>query len=217
MDALARAQALFTLQADAYVAAEYHHLADMTEAEFRGRLEPLRSALDRAIAGGLALATDPRRVPFTVAVTSRLVGRGARVPSLRVPGHDNPGVADRGHSGELDAYEDLGELDLPDADAYLLLDVDRGDTYREIAPDDALVSLAARSRSPLTIDEGLSLATVHPAVFEVDAGFLLAGSRHGLRVPALWVTAGTPMLGWGGGATPETWLGVASTASRVAS
>jgi hypothetical protein len=217
MDALTRAQALFTLQADAYVAAGYHDLADMTEAEFRGRLEPLRSALDRAIADGLALGTGPKRVPFTVAVTSRLVERGARVPSLRVPGRDISGVADRGHSGELDAYEDLGGLGIPDADAYLLLDVDRGDTYREIAPDDALVSLAARSRSPLTIDEGLSLATVHPAVLEVDAGFLLAGSRHGLRVPALWVTAGTPMLGWGGGATPETWLGVASTASRVAS
>jgi hypothetical protein len=217
MDALTRAQALFTQQVDAYVAARYHDLADMTEAEFRGHLEPLRSGLDRAIADGLALEMGAEQVPFAVAVTSRLVEREARVPPLRAPGRDISGVADGGHRGKLDAYEDLGDLGIPDADAYLILDVDRGDTYREIAPDDALVSLAARSRSPLTLDEGLSLATVHPAVFEVDAGFLLAGSRHGLRVPALWVTAGTPMLGWGGGATPETWLGVASTASRVAS
>jgi hypothetical protein len=216
MDVLTRAQAMFTLQVDAYVAAGYHDLADMTEAEFRTRLEPHRSTLDRAIADGLRLATDSTHVPFVVAVSSRLVERGDRVAPLRVVGRDAPGVVDRGHRDKLDAYEDLGELEIPDADSYLLLDVDRGDTYREIAPDDALVSLAARSRSPLTLDEGLSLATVHPAVFEVDAGFLFAGSRHGLRVPALWITAGTPMLGWGGGATPETWLGVASTALRVA-
>jgi hypothetical protein len=216
MDALTRAQAHFTLQVDTYVAAGYHDLADMTEARFRGHLEPLRSALDRAVADGLALATDATHLAFAVAVTSRLVERGARVSPLRVPGRDVSGVVDRGHRDELDAYEDLAELGVPDADAYLLLDVDRGDTLREIAPDHALVALAARSRSPLTLDEGLSLATVHPAVLEVDAGFLLAGSRNGLRVPALWVTAGTPMLGWGGGATPETWLGVASTASRVA-
>lgn len=216
MDALTRAQARFTLQADAYVAAGYHDLANMTEAGFRARLEPLRSGLDRAIADGLTLATGPAHSPFALAVTSRLVDREARVPPLRVPGRDSPGVADRGHRGRLDAYEDLGGLGIPDADAYLLLDVDRGDTYREIAPDDALVSIEARARSPLTLDEGLSLATVHPAVFEVDAGFLLAGSRHGLRVPALWVTAGSPVLGWGGGSTPETWLGVASAASRVA-
>ncbi len=216
MDALTQAQALFTLQVDAYVAAGYDNLADMTESEFRARLEPLRSVLDRAIANGLSVATSPEHAPFTVVVTSRLVPPGARVAQLRVPGHDTRGVVDRGHRDELDAYEDLHGLDVPDADAYLLIDVDRGDTYREIAPDDALLALAATSRSPLTLDEGLSLATVHPKVLEVDAGFLLAGSRHRWRVPALWVTAGTPMLGWGGGATPETWLGIASTVSRVA-
>jgi hypothetical protein len=216
MDALTRAQALFTLQVDAYVAAGYHDLADMTEAAFRERLEPLRSSLDQAIARGLSVSTPPGHVPFVVAIASRFVPPGPRAAGLRVPGSDTPGVVDRGHRDELDSYEDLHELDVPDADVYLLIDVDRGDALREIAPDDALVALTATTRSPLTLDEGLSLATVHPAVFEVDAGFLLAGSRHGLRVPALWVTAGTPMLGWGGGATPETWLGVASTASRVA-
>ncbi len=216
MDALTKAQALFTLQVDAYVAAGYGDLADLTESEFRERLEPLRAVLDRAVADGLAVRTSSGHSPFAVTITSRLVGPDVRVPALRVPGHDNQGVVDRGHRDELDAYADLSDLEVPDADAYLILEVDRGDTLREIAPDDAIVALARTSRSPLTLDEGLSLATVHPQFFEVDAGFLLAGSRYRRRVPALWVTAGRPLLGWGGCATPETWLGVASAASRVA-
>lgn len=216
MDALGRAQALFTLHVDAYVAGGYDELADLTEAEFRQRLEPLRGALDRAVSGGLAVESSAEHVPFAVVVSSRLIPAVSRVGQLRVPGEDKPGTVDPGHKGDLHLYEPIAGLDIPDADAYLLIDVERGDTFREIAASDALHALAAHGRSPLTLDEGISFATVHPRALEVDAGFLLAGSRHDRRVPALWVTAGRPVLGWGGEATPETWLGVASAASRVA-
>jgi hypothetical protein len=216
MDALSRAQALFTLHVDAYVAGGYDELADLTEAEFRQRLEPLRATLDRAVAGGLAVESSAEHLPFAVVVTSRLVPAVPRVAQLRVPGEDKAGTIDPGHRGDLHTYEPIAGLDVPDADAYLLIDVERGDTFREIAASDALHALAEQARSPLTLDEGLSLATVHPRALQADAGFLLAGSRHDRRVPALWVTAGRPVLGWGGEATPETWLGVASTGSRVA-
>ena len=216
MDNVSHAQALFTLQVDAYVATGYDDLADLTESEFRARLDPLRDVVDRAVADGLALESSADHVPFVVVVTSRLVPPGARIAQLRVPGSDREGAIDPGHRDGLAAYHPIPDLRLPDAEAYLLVDVDRGDTMREIAADDALSALAAGNRSPLTLDEGLSLATVHPLALEADAGFLLAGSRHRRCVPALWVTAGGAMLGWGGGATPEAWLGVASAAARVA-
>jgi hypothetical protein len=216
MDAMSRAQALFTLQVDAYVAGGYDDLAGLTEAEFRARLEPLRVVLDRAVADGLALDLSAAHVPFVVVVTSRFLPPEARVAQLRVPGGHRAGAIDPGHRDGLAAYRPIPDLPLPDAEAYLLVDVDRGDTLREIAADDALNAIAASNRSPLTLDEGLSLAAVHPPALEADAGFLLAGSRHRRRVPALWVTAGGAMLGWGGGATPEAWLGVASAAARVA-
>ncbi|HEX7590236.1 MAG TPA: DUF5701 family protein [Demequinaceae bacterium] len=213
---MSHSQALFTQQLDAYVAAGYDDLVDLTESEFRARLEPLRTVLDRAVADGLALDSSADHVPFVVVVTSRVVPPEARVSRLRVPGSDREGAIDPGHRDGLAAYRPIPGLPLPAAEAYLLVDVDRGDTLREIAADDALRAIAATNRSPLTLDEGLSLATVHPLALEADAGFLLAGSRHRRRVPALWVTAGGAMLGWGGGATPEAWLGVASAAARVA-
>jgi hypothetical protein len=216
MDVVSHSQGLFTSQVDAYVAAGYDDLADLTESEFRSRLEPLRLVVDRAVANGLALESSANHVPFVVVVTSRLLPPGSRVAPLRVRGSDREGAIDPGHKDGLAAYRPIPGLPLPDADAYLLVDVDRGDALREIAADDAATALAADHRSPLTLDEGLSLAAVHPLALEIDAGFLLAGSRHRRRVPALWVTAGGAMLGWGGGATPEAWLGVASAATRVA-
>ncbi len=216
MDAVSRAQSMFTQQVDAYVAAGYDDLADLTEAEFRVRLDPVRAALDRAVAQGLALASSTDHVPFVVVVTSRLLPPGARVSRLRVPGGRGEGAIDPGHRDELAAYRPIPNLSIPRAEVYLLVDVDRGDTLREIAADDAVSALAAGNRSPLTLDEGLSFAAVHPLALEADAGFLLAGSKHRRRVPALWVTAGGAMLGWGGGETPEAWLGVASAAARVA-
>jgi hypothetical protein len=216
MDAVSRSQGLFTSQVDACVAADYDELADLTESEFRARLEPLRAVVDRAVADGLTLESSADHVPFVVVVTSRLLPPGARVARLRVRGSDREGAIDPGHKDGLAAYRPIPGLPLPDAEAYLLVDVDRGDSLREIAADDALSALAANDRSPLTLDEGLSLAAVHPLALEINAGFLLAGSRYRRRVPALWVTAGGAMLGWGGRATPEAWLGVASASARDA-
>ncbi len=216
MDPLSRAQALFTLQVDAYVAAGYADMTDFTEAQFRALLEPLRAGVDAAVAGGLDIGATPDHAPFAIVVTSRVVSPGPRVAALRAPGRDLPGAIDPGHRDSLDAYEAIPGLEAPDADAYLLLDVDRGDGFREITPDDAVGVLADRDRTPLTLDEGLSLAAVHPGAIEPDAGFLFAGSRHLRRVPGLWIAAGAPMLGWGGVATPDAWLGVASATSRVA-
>jgi hypothetical protein len=216
MDAVSHAQILFTRQVDAYVAAGYDDLADLTESEFRARLEPLRVVVDRSVADGLALESSADHVPFVLVVTSRLLPPEIRVPPLRVQGSAREGAIDPGHRDGLAAYRPISELRLPDAETYLLVDVDRGDALREIAADDASSALGAGHRSPLTLDEGLSFAAVHPLALEADAGFLLAGSRHRRRVPALWVTAGGAMLGWGGGATPEAWLGVASAAARVA-
>jgi len=216
MDTLTRAQAAFTRQVDAYVEAGYDDLADLTESEFRDRIEPLRTAVDRAVAEGLVVDTTPDRLAFAVVVTAALLPPSVRAAALRVQGSVKPGIVDPGHLADVDRYAPAPGVEIPAGDAYLVIDASRGDTFREIAAEDAVRALVAADRTPLTLDEGLSFATVHPGVLEVDAGFLLAGSRSGKRVPALWVTAGAATLGWGGESTPETWLGVASAARRIA-
>ena len=99
---------------------------------------------------------------------------------------------------------------------YVALAVERGDEYRDVAPRDALPVIASRHRSPLTIDEGISLAAVAPHLLVKNHCFMLAGSTRGdKRVPALWIAEKAPKLGWCFDGVPHSWLGVASAGNRI--
>ncbi|MFS8641238.1 MAG: DUF5701 family protein, partial [Symbiobacteriaceae bacterium] len=75
--------------------------------------------------------------------------------------------------------------------------IERGDEFRDVAPRDALPVIAGRGRSPLTIDEGISLVTVAPELLVKNRCFMLAGSTRGdKRVPAVWIAEKAPKLGW---------------------
>jgi hypothetical protein len=79
-----------------------------------------------------------------------------------------------------------------------------------------LPRLTAASRSPLTIAEGLAVLVSDPGVLRARNCFSLLGSRAGdKRVPALWVSARRPRLGWCYQGAPHTWLGSASCAGRL--
>ena len=71
----------------------------------------------------------------------------------------------------------------------------------------------------------LLLATVFPALandkdkadfFEAKVRPLLASRCGDKRVPAIWISAGAPKLGWCWDGNPHTWLGAASAGARVA-
>ncbi len=60
------------------------------------------------------------------------------------------------------------------------------------------------------------MVTHAPHVLERNRCFMLSGSRRGdRRVPAMWISAGAPKLGWCWDGNPHGWLGVASAAGRV--
>lgn len=140
------------------------------------------------------------------------------VGALRLEGSDRTGTLDRNHGPEgLAPYVPRPGLGVPDAPAYALVGVERGDAYRGVPPSQALEDVVARGRSPLTIEEGLAAVLVAPALLERGHCFSLAGSTRGdRRVPALWVSADAPKLGWCWTGAPHGWLGLASCASRVA-
>ena len=117
---------------------------------------------------------------------------------------------------ELARFVPIEGVELPDGPAYLLLDVDTGHEYRNVTPDDALVSIRAAGRSPLTIEEGIAVVTHHPETIARNDGWSLLASRCGdRRVGALWISKGAPKLGWCWAGNPHTWLGSASCAARV--
>jgi hypothetical protein len=140
------------------------------------------------------------------------------VRELRLTGSARPGTVDPNHGPEgLAPYGPRADLDLPAAPAYVALGVERGDGYRGRPPSEALADVAARGRSPLTIAEGLAAVLVEPMLLERNHCFSLAGSTRGdRRVPAVWISAGAPKLGWCWAGNPHDWLGLASCAARVA-
>ena len=203
----------FTVQVDRLVELGYPGLMGMKDDGLRGRLEPLRGAAE--VLDAAAGEEVPGRAAYVVVVTRELVDPSSTVPLLSL--HGRQGVVDRNHApGDLATYDPLPELEVPGA-AYMLVDVDRGEEFCGVRPEDALPVIRDRGRTPLTIDEGIAVVTHEPRLLEKNKCFMLSGSRrHDRRVPALWISDRAPKLGWCWDGNPHTWLGVASAGSRVA-
>lgn len=206
--------ALLTRQVDSFVSAGLPDLSGMTEPEFRGLFEPLRRP-----ASALAQTADAAAgsLPYIAVVSDALVDPAARVPGLRLTGSEKEGILDRNHGDAgLAPYRARPELGVPESPVYLLVGVERGDEYRDVAPRDALIDLQSHARTPLTIAEGLSIVTAHPEMLHKNHCFMLAGSTRGdKRVPALWISEKAPKLGWCFQGVPHSWLGVASAHART--
>jgi hypothetical protein len=203
-------------QLDRLVDLGYPALAGLDEAAFRDRLAPLVT-LDPPTPAEPRPGTEEGRLAHVLVVTRALVDPEATVPLLRLPRGRKPGIVDRHHpAGGLAAYLPRPDLALPDAAAYVLLDVERGEEFCGVTPADALGVIQGRGRTPLTIEEGIAVATQAPHLLEKNKCFSLAGSRRGdQRVPALWISERAPKLGWCWDGNPHTWLGVASAGGRV--
>jgi hypothetical protein len=204
-------------QVDTLLALGYPALAGLTDAELTARLAPLRDAADAL--PDVPAEDQPGRASVVLVVTRELVDPEATVPLLRLaPNGKAPGIVDRNH-GEagLEPYRPVEHVTLPDPGAYLLLDVDRGEEFRGVRPEEALPVVLGRGRSPLTIEEGIAVVTHAPQLLEKNRCFMLSGSRRGdRRVPAMWISAKAPKLGWCWDGNPHDWLGVASAGARVA-
>lgn len=205
---------LLDRQIDAFVAANLHRLAHRSEDAFRELFAPLRA---RASALSQDVDAPGGTLPYVAVVTDALIEPAARVPGLRLADSKREGILDRNHGEEgLAPYRPVPSLDIPDTEAYLLVDVERGDEFRNVAPREALPVIAGRGRTPLTIAEGLSIQAAHPDFMFKNHCYMLAGSSRGdKRVPALWISDKAPKLGWCFQGVPHTWLGVASAGARI--
>jgi hypothetical protein len=204
----------FTAQVDRLVALGYPGLAGQSEADFRAMLAPLEERVPDASDSVDAAAG---RVPWVLVVTRDLIRPEQRVPLLRLAGGRKPGIVDRNHGEEgLATYHPIPELGVPEGSAYLLLEVQRGEEFCGVKPEDALPVIFGRGRTPLTIDEGIALVTQAPELLVKNQCFMLSGSRrHDRRVPALWISERAPKLGWCWDGNPHSWLGVASAGGRT--
>ena len=195
----------FDRQVDALVTTGLPEMLDLPEGCFRASLEPLRDLLPDLLPD----PSDGGRIPFVVVVP--------QLPVIEVLG----AVHALGGSGfttmapdDVAAFRPLPELGIPRT-PYLLVDVDPGPDTLAQPPAEVLPRLVASGRSPLTIAEGLSVLVSDPGVLRSRNCFSLLGSRAGdERVPALWVSARRPRLGWCYRDAPQAWLGSASCGGR---
>ena len=206
----------FDRQREVLLARGYPALAGLSVAELTAVIDPLREVARRACAQ-LELAATPSRVPFVLVVAAGLIPADDLVPTTTLAGGTVAGAVDRNHGLDgLAPYLPIPELGAPDAPAYLLLDIERGEEFRGVRPRDAVAAILGRGRTPLTIHEGVALVTQFPEVLQKNHCFMLSGSRRGdRRVPALWISGKAPKLGWCWEGNPHSWLGTASAGARA--
>ena len=189
-----------TMTFDEQAEALLRRLVD-NEAELRAALEAARPGdpVERSV------LVPSRQVVSVAAAAAQIERRGRSV----VLGQMTP--------DHLETFVPIDAVHLPDAPAYLAVDVDLGAGSRNVRPEDALYAILDAQRSPLTLEEGIALVLQQPEVIERNWGFSMAGSRRGdQRVPAFWISEGRPKLGWCWDRNPHTWLGTASCARRLA-
>jgi hypothetical protein len=193
----------FDRQIDALVMTGLPDRLELAETCFRASLEPLRDLLP-------PVDGDSNGLPFVVVVPHLPV-----VPVLQSVHTVGGAGFTTMEDDDLARFRPLPELDIPTG-PYLLVDFDPGADTLNVRPADVLPKISAAGRSPLTIAEGLAVLVSDPGVLRGRNCFSLLGSRAGdKRVPALWVSARRPRLGWCYQGAPHTWLGSASCAGRL--
>jgi hypothetical protein len=171
-------------------------------------VDPLR---DRV--AGMAPTREGGVLPFVLVVGRALVAPELAVGALEWNGR--PGFSSM-DADDLARFVPIAGIDLPSSPVYLLTEVEAGSEFQGVRPDDALPTILARGRSPLTLEEGLAVVTHYPGILREQTCFEMLGSRCGdKRVTGLWVSAKRPRLGWCWGGNPHTWLGMASCAERL--
>jgi hypothetical protein len=199
----------FDRQVRSYLDAGYPALAGLTAQAFVDLVEPLRDKAFRAVT-----TTSTDRIAFALVVTSSLVTADRALPTVRW--RSTTGWTEY-TADDLAGYRPIEGVEVPDHTAYLVTDVDTGTATLDVRAKDAVPLIEAEGRSPLTIDEGVSLLALWPGILKERNAFFLPGARDtSKRVAALWVSKGHPRLGWCWEGNPHTWLGSASCGGRAA-
>lgn len=176
-----------------------------------------------------AIPADPATGRVALAVHPSLVSTARLATLLSREGKAGFVVVDM---SDLADFTPTDDVHVPDAPLYLVGDVTRDDDMLGWTPTDAHAELGRRSRTPLTISEGVSWLLQEPEMLEPGKCFMCIGSRKrkvkgGLdaRTPALWISGGTgrdgrenkgaPKVGWCWAGNHHTWLGFASTSGRA--
>ena len=189
-------------QLDSIVALGYADVADMSEDAFRALAQPLIAALEHSDLGGDILLIPKREL---VSPESLI----ARTSINRMAGFTTMPPRDIASFLPQDGFTP------PEGPFYLVVEPHTGTCYINREPDVARKLIDSDERLPLTLEEGLAIATQHPEWLLEKNGFNLLGSRSADgRVPSIWMSQNAPRLGAVWPNSRHTWLGNAYCMAR---
>lgn len=190
---------------------EYPKLAGISEQAFLAKVMPLKESLHEIT------ITKDNNFPFVIVIKQELVS----------PVHAMETVVAKKQHGMTQMYpkqpadfKNISEIEVPESVAYLAYDIDTGQEFLNISPEESLKSINKQSRTPLTLDEGVSLVVQFPEILTDRSRYnciQMPGSRiqGDERVPSIWISYNKPRLGWCWDRNIHTWLGSASAKSRA--
>jgi len=198
----------FDRQVNDFILKGYPELAGLREDVFLQHIAPLKERLPELPTSG-----EEARIAFVIVVCNELVPSDEAMPLVELGGKRG---FTRMEADDLKRFTPLEGVELPLGSAYLVADIDTGGGTLNVTPNEAIKTIARENRSPLTIDEGVALVTHYPEVLKTRNCFSILGSRCGdRRVTAMWISGGSPRLGWCWAGNPHSWLGSASCGSRA--
>jgi len=202
----------FDKQVNILIAKKYHERIRASEDEFKSKLEAHKEKLEEI--KDSEFNPDDGKLPFLIVVKNKLISSESAMLLVKKDGKS--GITKLKPHTSND-YSTIDSVSVPDSDFYLLIGVERGAQYLNVRPEDALIDIQKRERSPLTIDEGIAIITQYPDFLKKNNCFSLLASRMANQtVPAIWINSEKhPNLGWCWDRNPHTWLGSASCSYRL--
>jgi hypothetical protein len=189
-------------QLDRIVALGYPDVADMSDEAFRALARPIISALQATDVGTHILLVPTHEL---VSPESLI----ARTSINRMAGFTTMPPRDIASFQPQDGFEP------PEGPFYLVIEPHTGTAYVNREPHVARKLIDSDERLPLTLEEGLAIATQHPDWLVKKNGFNLLGSRStDGRVPSIWMSQNSPRLGAVWPNSRHTWLGNAYCMAR---
>ena len=189
-------------QLERIVALGYPDVADISADAFRALANPLIEALEHVDLGKDILLVPTRELVSPESLISR-------TSINRMAGFTTMPPRDIASFLPHDGFEP------PEGPFYLVVEPHTGTCYVNREPDVARKLIDSDERLPLTLEEGLAIATQHPEWLLDKNGFNLLGSRSADgRVPSIWMSQNAPRLGAVWPNSRHTWLGNAYCMAR---
>lgn len=203
----------FNRQVEVLLTKGYPKLSNLSKEEFLKKVNTLKEKLqDRDLKEP---DYESGYLPFVIVIKSDLVDTKSAVEKIE---REGKGGVVKLFPHEPEDFQNIPNLNIPEENIYLLIDVNRGKETINKAPAQAMVEITGQGRLPLNIDEGVAIVTHHPDFLMKNNCFSLLGSRNpsDKRVPAIWINSAKNVnLGWCWHGNPHTWLGSASCKHRI--